>query len=142
MVGSGPLRVIGPSRGFLAITKPTHAERLTATGMHLATILAPVLAPAIVWAVYRRSPFVVAHARRSLTETILVQALVIVVGGISLAYGIWSLYGQYQTDWKTFSIWPILARAAIGWILLGILEILNTVSALRQAFRAYSGEPI
>jgi uncharacterized Tic20 family protein len=108
--------------------------------MHVGTIFAPVLAPAVVWAVYRDSPFVRAHARRSLTETLLLQGLLLVVGICSLAYTAWSLYGHYQTNWEGFSLWPMMARAAAAWILLSILELVNTVTALASALRAYRGE--
>lgn len=106
--------------------------------MHLATIIAPILAPLAVWAL-SRSPFVIAHARRSLAETLVIQALVLVAIIVSLSYSILSLYGHYQTDWKDFSIWPIFARAAVGWIILSLLEIANMISAFRHALRAYSG---
>jgi len=107
--------------------------------MHVGTIFAPIVAPLLVWCL-SKSPFVRAHARRSLTETLVVQGVLLVAGAISLTYSLWSLYQHYQNDWKDFSIWPILVKAAVGWIIVAVLEVVNTIQALRMAAKAYKGE--
>ena len=122
---------------FLPTTVPTKNERLVAAGMHIATIFAPLVAPAIAWAVWHRSPFVTAHARRTLTGAFLLQAALLFFGLCSLAYTLWSVY---QTGWENVSILPLLLRWAVIWILLIVLEWINIASAIRHALRAYRGE--
>ena len=107
--------------------------------MYVATIFAPIVAPVVGLILGLKSPFLHAHSKRSLKETILLQAALLVVGICSLTYTAISLYGHYQDDWKHFSIWPMLARFIVGWILLAILEIATTIWALRAAHRAFMG---
>ena len=123
-----------------ALAVPPARDRTLAATMHVATIFAPIIAPVVALAIGRKSPFLTAHGMRSLKETLLLQFAFFTAAIISVSYTIMSLWGHYQTDWKDFSFWPMLARFAIGWLLLGLLELVNIVCAVRMAIRAYRGE--
>lgn len=81
-----------------------------------------------------------AHAKRSLTETLVIQGVLLIAGAISLTYSLWSLYVQYQNDWKDFSITAILLKAVVAWAIVGLLEVVNTIQAVGMALKAYRGE--
>ncbi|AIE85569.1 DUF4870 domain-containing protein [Fimbriimonas ginsengisoli] len=118
-------------------TVPTQTERLVAAGMHIATIFAPLVGPAIVWALWRNSPFVSGHARRTFNGTLLLQGVLLFLGACSLIYTIWSIS---QTGWQNVNILALVLRWAIVWVFLIVLEWINILTALRHAYRAYRGE--
>jgi len=129
------------ARKSSAIVPPsTPTERTFAAGMHIATIFFPIIAPVVVLIGGRSSAFVTAHAKRSLTETLVVQGVLLIMGAISLTYSLVTLYGQYQNDWKDFSITAIILKAVVAWAIVGLLEVVNTIQALRMALRAYRGD--
>ena len=115
-------------------------ERHLAAAMHIAEIFFPLFAPAIAYAISGRSKFLKAHAYQALFETIVLNVCLFVVGAVSLTYTIVTLWHFYKNDWAGFSIWPMIARFAIGWILLGVLEIINTLISVRHAHKALHGE--
>lgn len=108
--------------------------------MHIATIFFPLIAPLVALVISQRSPFLRAHAVRSLKETLIVQTLVFIGLVCSLAYSVISLWHKYQENWEGFSIVPILVKFVIVWAILGLLEVFNAISALRAAHRASRGE--
>lgn len=108
--------------------------------MHIATIFFPLIAPLVALIIFQKSPFVKAHAMRSLKETIVIQVLVFVAAIVSLSYTIVSLWRHCQENWQHFSLIPILVKFIVVWAALGLLEVFNTISALRAAHRASRGE--
>jgi hypothetical protein len=115
-------------------------DRYLAAAMHVASIFFPILAPAIVYGLAGRSRFLKSHSYQAIFETAALKVSVFVVGAISLTYTVVRLWDFYQHDWVGFSIWPMLARFAIGWMLFGILEFANTLISIRQAFGALQGK--
>lgn len=108
--------------------------------MHLASILWPIVAPAVAFVGWRRSsPFVASHALQALFETIVLNVLLFVATVASLTYTLVTLWGHYQSGWQDFSIWPFLTRFAIGFVALGLLWVWNLVHSVRQAVQASRG---
>lgn len=123
----------------LALPTPTDRDRYFAGGMHIASIFFPILAPAVVFALAGNSKFIKSHSYQAIFETVVLKVSVFIVGAISLIYTITRLWHYYQIDWQGFSIWPMLARFAIGWILFAILEVVNTIISIMQAYHAMQG---
>lgn len=118
--------------------KPT--DRHLATGVHIASIFAPFLAPAVAWVLWSKNGFVVAHAKKALFEAIGLKIFLCVFGIVSISYSIWNLIQQSQNGFKDFSILPILLKFLAVWLFVTLLGIWNTVMSLRQAHRAYQGQ--
>ncbi len=118
---------------------PDRKERLAASAMHVGSAFAPILAPLVALAVIRDSEFIQQHAKHSLRDTLVLKGTVVLLGLVSLAYSLVALYTQYESGWQGFSIWPIVAKALIVFVLLSILETYNLFLALRDATRAYAG---
>lgn len=108
--------------------------------MHIGSIFAPILVPAVVYVLSRRISFVRSHAFQALYETIVLNILLFVVGTVSLCYTAFRLWNFYQNDWQGFSWFEMVVRFAVGWLLLGLLGLINTAISLRQAYQAYQGE--
>lgn len=123
----------------LALPVPTNNERYFAGGMHVASIFFPILAPAIVFALSGNSKFIKSHSYQAIFETVALKVLVFLAGAISLTYTAVRLWTFYQNNWEGFSLWPMLARFAIGWIILALLEVANTIVSIRQAYHAVLG---
>ena len=107
--------------------------------MHLATIPAPVWGPLVGLAVVPRSRYVRAHALQALYETVVLNVLLAVTMTCSLIYTLTRLWHHYQTGWVEFSWTEFLLRFAIGWLLLGLLAVINGIQAIRAAGRANAG---
>jgi hypothetical protein len=118
---------------------PANHERFVSAAMHVTSIFFPILAPAIVYALAGNSKFVKSHSYQAIFETVVLKVSVFVVGAISLIYTLTRLWHFYQVHWEGFSLWTMLARFAIGWILLAILEFVNTVISILQAYHALQG---
>lgn len=114
-------------------------DRRTAAAMHVGTIFFPFVVPIIALVVARDRPFVAYHAKKSLKETIILQVMIFMGGIISLVFTLSNLLRDYRDGWQHFSIWPILLKAVIVWLILGLLEVFNALSALRNARDAYRG---
>lgn len=123
-----------------AVETPTQRERTVAGAMHLAAILAPFVAPAVAGVVWGRSPFVAAHARRAFVEALWTKLLLVAIGAVSIAVSVWQAYGLYQRDFEGWSIWPVLAKFALVWVVLTVLGVINAVVGVRAAGAAYRGE--
>jgi hypothetical protein len=120
--------------------EPTSRERTWAGAMHLASILWPIVAPAVAFLGWRRSSlFVASHALQALFETIVLNVLLFIATVASLTYTLVTLWGHYQDGWQDFSVWPFLTRFAVGFVALGLLWVWNLVHSLRQALQAWRG---
>jgi hypothetical protein len=122
------------------VDAPTHQDRSVAGAMHLASIVAPFIAPAVAGAVWCRSPFVAAHARRAFVEAVWTKLLLVSIAAVSIAVSLWQAYGLYQNDFEGWSIWPVLAKFALVWLVLTVLGLINAALGIRAAMAAYRGE--
>jgi len=119
---------------------PDDHERYLAATMHVCTIFFPLLAPAVGYVVSGKSKFLRAHSYQAIFETIALNVALFLLGAVSLTYTVITLWHYYQVHWEGFSIWPMLIRFAVGWILLALLELVNTIYSVFQAARALKGE--
>lgn len=116
------------------------ADRNLAAAMHVGSIFAPFVVPALVWAVKgRQSKFVGAHARSALVDAIVFNVLLAAMMVASFVYSLIRLWNLYQNDWQGFDWQQFVIRFLVGWIILGLLALVNTAISLRQAYRAYHG---
>ncbi len=118
---------------------PAPHEKRMAALMHVAAIFAPIWGPLVGAAVAGRSRYVRAHALQALYETLLLNLLLGVAMVCSLIYSISRLWYHYQTDWQHFSWTEFLLRFAIGWLILGLLALINAVLSIRAAVKANAG---
>jgi uncharacterized Tic20 family protein len=119
---------------------PTHSERTTAAMMHVGSLFAPILAPAVVYVLSRnRSQFVAAHSLGAIKEWLVLNISLLVIGCISLSYTIYRLVDLYNKNWEGFSISEFLLRFLIGYILLSILGFFMAIITIGQALQAYRG---
>jgi uncharacterized Tic20 family protein len=115
-------------------------ERAVAAAMHVGSIFAPVVVPAVVWAWQgRESAFVAAHAKKALKEALVWKLLFLIGAVVSLAYTISRLIGYYQANWEGFSFTEFLVRMVVVWLLVSVLGIVNTLLSVRQAMAAFQG---
>ena len=132
-----------PSEGNVfpgsSLAKPQVTDKYLAAAVHISSIFWPLLGPIVGWAFFRRNSFVAAHSKQALKETIVLNILVFTAGAISLSYTIFRIYHYVQTNWRDFSWQEFVLRFLIGWIVLGLLEVVNTVVSVRQALLAIQG---
>jgi uncharacterized membrane protein len=127
------------------LAKPEQGERSTAAAVHIGAIFVPIWVPLIAWVVTRKDrPFVAAHARQSLVETLVLNVLIGIAMLGSLAYTVYNVWSMYQegfdkVDWYAVA-WQSLLRLGIWWLAMGVLWLINFFVSLRQALQAYRGE--
>lgn len=125
--------------------KPEQGDKTTAAAVHIGAIFAPIWVPLIAWIVTgKNKKFVAAHARQSLTETLVLNILIGIAMIASLSYTAWRIYSLYQqgfenVDWGPV-IWQSVLRIGIWWLAMGILWVINLVVSIRQAMQALRGE--
>jgi hypothetical protein len=124
-----------------ALAKPEQGDRSLAAAVHAGAIFFPLLVPLVAYFVTRTSrPFVAAHARQSLVETIVLNVLIGTAMVVSLGFTIWRLWGYYQNDWQDIDWWGFALRFALWWVAMGVLWVINLVVSIRQALQALRGE--
>ncbi|RYG48082.1 hypothetical protein EON79_05530 [bacterium] len=118
-------------------------DRSIAASAHISGIFFPILGPAAVFAISRRSnPFAAYHAVHAIMGEIVLKAFLLVLGIASLGYTIYTFYGHYQTDFRNWS-WPyFIGKMALTWLAVTILGVINTLGALRTAHRAFQGNTL
>jgi hypothetical protein len=127
------------------LAKPEQGERTTAAMVHIGAIVFPIWVPLIAWVVARKDrPFVAAHAKQSLVETLVLNVLIGIAMVASFAYTVWRVYDMYQrgfddVDWWGVA-WESLLRIGIWWLVMGILWLINLFVSIRQASQALKGE--
>jgi hypothetical protein len=140
-LGLGPGNGVSPYPVFSFMQEPTKSERTTAARMHVGSVFAPILAPAVGYAVSpHRSPFVAAHSLRAVKEWLVLNVCLLVAAIASISYTAYRLWDLYQKDWQGFSITEFLLRFLIGYVLLAILGFVTMLVSFRQAWRAYRGD--
>lgn len=111
-----------------------------AAGVHVASIFWPLIGPIVGLALFRTRPFVLAHAKQALLETLILNVAVFLAGLASLTYTVFRVVHFVQTNWQDFHWQEFLLRFLIGWILFGLLEIVTIVVSVRQALGALRGD--
>jgi hypothetical protein len=119
---------------------PVDHEKRVAALMHLSSIPAPLWGPLIGLAVGCKSRYVRAHALQALYETLVLNLILGIAMLCSLIYTLTKLWQHYQSDWVNFSWTEFALRFVVGWILLGILWLINSIQAIRAALRANAGQ--
>ncbi len=123
------------------LARPEQGDRTAAAAVHIGAIFAPLIVPIVAYVVTRgKREFVAAHARQSLVETIVLNVLLGVALVCSTAYTIYRLLNYYQNDWQDFDLWEFVIRFVVGWILLGILWLINLFVSIAQAVGALNGK--
>ena len=121
------------------LAEPSVADRRLAALLHLGTIPAPIVAPIVGICLFRKNRYVTAHALQCLYETLVLNILLGIAIVASFTYTLTRLWHHYQTDWQNFSLTEFLLRFLVGWLLLGLLALINTIQALRAAAKANGG---
>jgi uncharacterized membrane protein len=124
--------------------EPQSSERHLAAGCHVASIFFPFIAPLIVYFVSRRaSRFVAVHALQAFFEALVLNIVLIIAGGISLAFTIAKVWELVQTNGQSFTwdlIWTALLKAAATWLILGVVSFVYTVLSVVQGWQAFHGQ--
>lgn len=119
---------------------PEQADRGLAALVHVSSVFWPILGPLIGWAVFAKSkPYVAAHGRQALFETLILNLALFVAGLCSLIYTITRIVHFIQTNWVDFTWQEFVVRFLLGWIALALLGLVNTVVSILQAYRAWKG---
>jgi len=124
--------------GSLAVVETS--DRMLGAGVHVSSIFWPLLGPLVGWLVFRKQkPYVAAHARQALFETIVLNVGLFLALIASTAYTLVRINHFVQTNWVDFTWQEFLVRFLIGWILLALLQLANTVFSIIQAIGALNG---
>ena len=116
-------------------------DRSWAAAVHVSSIFWPLIGPIVGWAVFNKSrPFVAAHAKQALMEAIVLNVTLFLMGLVSLTYTIVRIVHFIQTNWRDFSWQEFLLRFIIGFIVLGLLELINIAISINQARTAWKGQ--
>lgn len=127
------------SEALSVAVEPSVRERQGAAAAHASGIFFPVLGPFVVFLVGGKSRFVRYHALHSFVGMLLLNLLLFTLGAISITYSLAGLWQQYQDEFKDFSIWPILVKSVVVWVVFVLIGAVNTVVNVVQAYRAYRG---
>ena len=123
-----------------ALAVPAKEDRIAAAAVHIGSIFAPLLVPAIAFLVARgRRPFVAAHARQALVETVVLNVLIAIAIVVSLCFTVSRLWGYYQNGWQDIDWWGFAARLLFWWVADAVLWLINLVVSIRQAVGALNG---
>jgi len=115
-------------------------ERSLAATAHLSGIFFPFLGPFCFWLFAGKSRFVRFHSLHALVGTLLLNLLLFTLGAISIAISLASLYHSYQEGWQHFSIWQILLKSALTWLVIVLIGLANTIANVFQAKGALQGD--
>jgi uncharacterized membrane protein len=122
---------------------PTETERVMACIAHAVSLPLPVIAPAVLYFIHRRtSRFVSAHALTAAFESVLLNVAIALVVGASFAITISQVYRMVMEGQDpTFEMVLGTALRAVGlWVGLGVVGLIYLVRTVVQAFRAYQGD--
>ncbi len=127
--------------GQLPIPEPR--ERNLAALSHVSSIFFPIIGPAIAIAISnKRYPFVKCHAISALLDEIILKAILLIGGLISVTFTIFQIAKHLSTKGATLEwadVWPILLRMGITWLALLLLGLILTIQSIVQAVRASKG---
>lgn len=123
--------------------EPSLQERKTAAVCHLASIPFPVVGPiAFLIFAFRRSRFIRLHATQALVEALLLNAVLMVSGAISLVITLVRVWGLIQSGegltWDM--VWESLLKSVFMWAMVGLVSLAYTIGSIFQAIRAWRGE--
>jgi len=119
---------------------PSPSERSMAALAHASGIFFPLLGPLCFWLFAPKSRFVRFHALHALIGALLLNLLLFTLAAISIAISIVGLYRQYREGWQDFSLWQIVIKSAVTWVVFALIGLANTVMNVMQALAAQRGE--
>lgn len=142
--GPQPRRRLGPYDGTMAEVVRTELgsdERSAAMGVHIGAIFAPIWVPLIGYLLTRgRKPFIAAHARHALIDTLVLNGLIFIAMVTSLVFTVSRIWGYYRAGWEDIDWWGFVIRFAVWWIAMGILWVINLIVSIRRAMGAWRGD--
>lgn len=127
------------SPAALTFQEATPWQRRFAAVIQATSIFFPILAPVIGLAIFRKVPFVAAHALQAIYGFFGVKLTLFLVMATSFILGVVHLIGAIQTGFEDFSIWPTVFRMGIVLVILGLLAMINFVVSVRDCIRALNG---
>jgi uncharacterized membrane protein len=117
----------------------TPAERNTAAFGHLVSIPFPIWGPVIFYFLHRKSSrFVSLNAADILIGGIIQSILLASAMIISALVSLGQFLQNPQFTWDL--LWGIVIKAAVVWILLGIIYVIGVIGSVVSAIRAHRGE--
>lgn len=135
------MRTVATSSPDTIVPQVEPGERAWGAAVHVSSIFWPLLGPIVGWAIFaKKSRFVASHAKQALLETLVLNAVLFIVGAASFIYTVTRLWSYWQNNWEGFMWQEFLIRFIVGWILLFVLGVINTVVSVVQAVKAWKGE--
>lgn len=123
---------------------PTDRDRSIAAANHIVSIFFPLMGPIIVLAIsWKRSRFVAEHAIAAIFDELLMKAILLIGGAISLAFTIMKVTELIQSGGQSFSwdlVWQAALKVAITWLIVLVVGIIVTIRTIWDAYLAYKGE--
>ena len=115
---------------------PNRTDRILAAGVHVSDLFFPLVGPLIALLLNGgRNRYVAFHGWKAMLEFVYLKLALLTVGIFSLGYTLYNLYQRFMSfDWS-----GMLLRMLAGWVLLAILEALNSAQSIWQAWQAYQG---
>jgi uncharacterized Tic20 family protein len=115
-------------------------DRALGAAVHVSSVFWPLLGPLVGWALFRKSkPFVTAHAKQALFETVFLNVALLLALVASTTYTVFRIVHFVQTNWVDFNLAEFIVRFLVGWIALAVLQFANTVFSVFQAWKAWKG---
>lgn len=122
------------------VWESSDSERRVAGWMHLASIIAPLWFPFVVWLVaQQKSLYVAAHARQAAFEGIFWKALLLAFTVGSVIWSVVVLIGHFQTGFENFEWQQVAWKVGISLGVVVVLGVTNFVFSLFQAKAAFCG---
>lgn len=122
---------------------PAKNETTLAAASHVSSIFFPIIGPAVAIAIsHKRFPFVKCHAISALLDEIILKAILLIGGLISITFTVFQIAKHLSTKGATLEwadVWPILLRMGITWVALLLLGLFLTIQSIVQAVRASKG---
>ncbi len=118
---------------------PTATERNTAAIGHLVSIPFPIWGPVIFYFLHRKSSrFVSLHAVNILIGGLIQSMLLATALVVSALISLGQFLQNPQFTWDL--LWAILVKAAVVWVILGVIYVVDVVKSILSASRAQKGE--
>ncbi len=120
------------------------SERSLAAVCHLLSIPFPFLAP-IVFFFWKRaeSRFIALHAAQAFFEALILNIVLYIALGISMAFTIAKVWEAIQSRGQSLTwddLWAALIKAGATWLILGVISAYYTIASIVQSVQAYQGK--
>lgn len=107
---------------------------------HGLAIFFPYLGPLIVLLLFNKSPYVRFHSVWALIGQLAYTFWLIVFIGANLGYSIFRLIQMNDQGFEWSDLWGILIKSIVVYLLLALFGLVNTISNVVQAIRAFPGD--